>query len=91
MCVAYECLLRFFFPVLVGVGFFLCSSRHDGALSFVLSWSAFSLGDLFWLLPRCFARCGVGRGVTRRAWCVVAGGGTAGVLIMVALCSERVA
>ena len=58
------------FSVLVSVDFFLCPWRHDRALSSVPSLRGFSLGDWFWLLPRCFVRCGVGRGglgVRRRA------------------------
>jgi len=73
------------------VDFFLFPSRHFGALSTVPSLSGFSRGDLFWLLPRCFVRCGVGRGVARRVRCVAAGGVTAGVLVLVASCSACVA
>jgi hypothetical protein len=66
---------------LLVVVFFLCMSRHNGALPYVPSLSGFSRGDLFWMLPRCVVRCGIGRGVLRRAWCVAAGGGTAGILV----------
>jgi hypothetical protein len=69
------------FSGLVGVGFFLWPWRHIGAFSSVSSLSGFSRGDWFWLLPRFSVRCGVG------AWCVAAGGGTAGVLVLVASCS----
>jgi len=80
----YLCAYRLLF-------FCVCPSRHDGALPSVPSLSGFSRGDLFWFLPCCFVRCGVGRGVAWRAWCVAAGGGTAGVLVLVASCSACVA
>jgi hypothetical protein len=73
------------------VCFFLCPSRYVAALFPVPSFSGFSRGDLFLLLPLCFVRCGVGRGVARRAWCLAADGGTTGVLILVASCSWCVA
>ena len=58
------------FSVLVGLGFCLWPWRHDRALSSVPSLRVFSRGNWFWLLRRCFVRCGVGRGgrgVWRRA------------------------
>jgi len=81
----------FVFHCLWGVGFCLCPLRHDGALPFVPLLSGFSRGDLLWLLPRCFVRCGVGRGVARRVRCVASDGGTAGALVLVASCSVCVA
>jgi hypothetical protein len=59
-CVSFLCLWFFFL--------WLC--RQIGTLSSVPPLSCFSRGDWFWLLSRCFVRCGVGRGgrgVWRRA------------------------
>jgi hypothetical protein len=72
------------FSVLVGVGFFLWPWRHDRALSSIPSLRGFSRGSWFLLIPRCFVQCSV---VAWRAWCVAAGGGTAGFLVLVASCS----
>jgi predicted acetyltransferase len=80
VCVAYKCWLCYCLSVLVGRLLLSSSALCVTMVPFLPSSSGFSRGDLFWLLPRCFVRCGVGRGVARRAWCVVAGGGTAGIL-----------
>jgi hypothetical protein len=81
----------FVFKCLMVDDLFLCLSRHDGVLPSVPSLSIFHAEFYSGCFPLAFRVAALHCGVARRAWCVAAGGGMAGVLVLVASYSWCVA